>query len=261
MQTIDRTVEILNTVGMAPAGLTLTALCSRLDLPKTTVFRVLQALVKHDFLRKDDITKVYRLGPALLTLGASSLFQWDLRSIAHPYLEQLALATRETVCLNVLYKDKVICLDTIESDRSTSFVVRVGREMEFHCSASGKAIAAFLPQAWLGRTLERGTLTSCTAQTITDLDELVRHFQIVRAQGYALCDGELEVGVRAIAAPVMQNDHQVVGSVAIVAPAERLDEAARQQLAPQLMETARQISMRLGYHPEVYKSPVAYPQA
>jgi DNA-binding IclR family transcriptional regulator len=103
--------------------------------------------------------------------------------------------------------------------------------------------------------LGRKTLTRCTAQTITDLDELIRHFQVVRAQGYSLCDGELEVGVRAIAAPVLQNDHHVVGSVAIVAPAERLDEEARQQLAPQLMETVRQVSMRLGYHPGVHSAP------
>lgn len=254
MQTIDRTVQILNAVSTAPTGLTLTALCSRLDLPKTTVFRMLRALVEHDFLRKDDVTKVYRLGPAILTLGANSLSHWDLRSIARPYLEQLAQATRETVCLNVLYKDKVICLDTIESDRSTSFVIRVGREMEFHCSASGKAIAALLPEGWIRRTLGQRPLTRCTAQTITDLDELAQHFQVVRAQGYALCDGELEVGVRAIAAPVLQNDHQVVGSVAIVAPAERLDEGARQQLVPQMMETARQVSMRLGYHPQVHNA-------
>ncbi len=252
MQTIDRTVQILNVVSTAPSGLTLTALCSRLALPKTTAYRMLQALVEHDFLRKDDLTKTYRLGPAVLTLGSNALFQWDLRSVARPYLEQLAQATHETVCLNVLYKDKVICLDTIESDRSTPFVVRVGREMESHCSASGKAIVAFLPEAQVRRNLGQRTLAPCTAQSITDLDELLRHLEVVRAQGYALCDGELEVGVRAIAAPLMQNDHQVVGSVAIVAPAERLDEAARRQLAPLLVETARQVSMRLGYHPGTY---------
>jgi IclR family acetate operon transcriptional repressor len=260
VQTIDRTVQILNVVSTAPSGLTLTALCSRLDLPKTTVYRMLQALVEHDFLRKDDVAKAYRLGPALLTLGANSLFQWDLRSIARPYLEQLAQATHETVCLNVLHKDKVICLDTIESDRSTPFVVRVGREMELHCSASGKAIMAFLSEGRIRHNLGR-RLRPCTERTMTDLNELLRHFEDVRGQGYALCDGELEVGVRAIAAPVMQNGRQVVGSVAIIAPAERLDEEAQQQLAPQLLQTARQVSMRLGCHPGAYNSQFAQTQA
>lgn len=250
MQTIDRTVEILNAVSTAPSGLTLTALCSELALPKTTGYRMLQALVKHDLLRKDDLTKAYRLGPALLTLGANSLAQWDLRAIARPYLQQLSQSIHETVCLNVLYRDRVICLETIESDRSSPFVVRVGREMEAHCSASGKAIAAFLPEAHIRRALPR-PLRQCTDQTITDFDALLRHFATVRAQGYALCDGELEVGVRAIAAPLMQNGRQVVGSVAVVAPAQRLDREARGQLVPQLIETARQISMRMGYQPGI----------
>jgi len=73
VQTIDRTVEILSSVSASPSGLTLTELTSALGLPKTTVFRVLQALVRHELLRKDERTKVYRLGPALITLGTSAV--------------------------------------------------------------------------------------------------------------------------------------------------------------------------------------------
>jgi IclR family KDG regulon transcriptional repressor len=254
VQTIDRTIDILNVVSTSASGLTLTELSGRLDLPKTTAYRILQVLVKHDFLRKDGLTKVYRLGPALVTLGANSLQQWDLRSIAHPHLEKLAHASNETVCLIVLFKDKAICLDTIESDRRTSFIIRVGREMEFHCSAAGKAIIAFLPTERIAQILYRQRLTQCTPNTITDVHELMHHFNVVRAQGYALCDAELEVGVRALAAPVMQNDRQVLGSVAIVAPAERLDQEARERLLPQLLETVRRISMELGYHPSMAPS-------
>lgn len=249
MQTIDRTAEILHTVGSAPSGLTLTEITARLGLPKTTVYRMLQALVKHDFLRKDALSKIYRLGPALLILGANSLHQWDLRSMARPHLQQLARAINETVCLNVLHKNMAICLETIESDRSTSFVVRVGRQMEFHCSASGKAILAFLPDEQIRRTLAETGLAACTSRTITDIDQLLEHFQIVRQKGYAFCDGELEIGVRAIAAPILQDDTEVVGSVAIVAPAERLGEEDRMRLLPLLLSTAREISLHLGYYP------------
>jgi DNA-binding IclR family transcriptional regulator len=214
-------------------------------LPKATAHRILHALVKHDFLRKDDLSKVYRLGPALLTLGANSLQQWDIRSIARPYLERLAQTTHETVTLNVLYKDKAICLDTIEGDRSASFVVRVGRESEFHCSAAGKAILAYQPEEQIRQVLRSASLPKCTQRTITDIEELVSHYALVRHQGYAVCDGELEVGVRAIAVPVRQEDTQVIGSVTIVAPAERLDAEGREQLLPPLQQTARQISLQL----------------
>ncbi len=255
MQTIDRTVEILHTVGAAPSGLTLTEITARLDLPKTTVYRMLQALVKHDFLRKEKLSKIYRLGPALLTLGANSLHQWDLRSIARPFLQQLSYASNETVCLNVLHKNMAICLETIESNRSTSFVVKVGRLMEFHCSASGKAILAFQPDEQIRRIVAETGLAACTSRSITDIDQLLEHFQMVRQEGYAFCDGELEIGVRAIAAPIIQEDTQVVGSVAIVAPAERLEEQDRRRLLPLLLHAAREISLRLGYYPVLSTMP------
>jgi len=108
MQTITRAIQILNTIAKSPSGLTLTELSDRLRLPKSTTYRILQALVDHGFLRRHDRTKTYRLGPALLSLSADSLDQWDLRSVALPYLRQLADTTKETVFLAALHRDTVI---------------------------------------------------------------------------------------------------------------------------------------------------------
>ncbi len=247
MQAIDRTVAVLELVAASPAGLTLTDLATGLDLPKTTAFRILQALVGHDLLRKDKATKVYRLGPTLITLGTHAVQQWDLRSVSRPYLQQLSRATNETVFLSVLYKDAAICLDTLDSDRSTRFLVGVGRKMEFHASATGKAILAFQPDDEIARILQKESLAPLTSQTITDTDRLTAHLKEVRRRGYAFCDGEAEVGVRAIAAPIMQGEDQAIGSVGIVAPAERLDEEARTHMLPLLLETAQRISEQMGY--------------
>jgi len=249
VQTIDRTVEILYAVSSVPTGLSLTVIAEQLRLPKTTVYRMLQALVRHDFLRKDQRTKVYRLGPALLMLGADSLNQWDLRSIALPYLQQLAHITNETVCLTALYKDTAVCLDTIESNRSVSFWVRIGREMDFHCAAAGKAILAFQSAEQIDRVLNLNPLLGYTSHTLTDINALKEHFQLVREQGFASCDGELEIGVKALAMPIMQRDGKVIGSVAIIAPAERLSGEARERVLFHLSETTHEISSRLGYHP------------
>jgi len=247
VQAIDRTVEILHTVGAAPSGLTLSELTDRLRLPKTTVYRILQALLGQDFLRKDAKTKSYRLGPALLGLSANSLNQWDLRSIALPHLRQLAQITNETVCLTVLHRDKALCLETIESQRSTPFWVRIGKEMEFHCAAAGKVILAYLPDEQVERILQEHPLAPYTSRTITDGDELKAHLKEVRQRGYALCDGEIEVGVRALAAPIRQQNGLVTGSVTIIAPAERVDEEARRTLLPCLFDATWRISTDLGF--------------
>lgn len=245
MQAIDRAVEILDTIHNAPAGLTLSQLSRGLGLPKTTVYRLLQALVKHDFLRKDDLTKVYQLGPALLLLGTDSLHQWDLPSIALPYLQQLVKIANETVILTRLYRDRAICLQTIESERSFQYFVRPGRDIPFNSGAAAKAILAYQSDEEIDRILTDKELAKHTAQTITDIDEMKEHLRGVRRQGYAFCDGELEAGMRAIAAPITPNDHRAIGSVAIVAPAERLDAEARERLLPPLLHAAQQISKQL----------------
>jgi len=246
VQTIDRSVAILNAINGTPSGLTLSQLCTILCLPKTSVYRVLQALLKHDLLRKDDLTKIYRLGPALLVLRADSLHQWDLFSVAEPHVRELAKVANETTILTRLYRNRAICLDSAESARSFRYFVTPGREIPLHCGASAKAILAFLPGEQISRMLGPAPLTRFTPRTITDLTELLEHLQQVRGQGYAFCDGELEVGIRAIAAPIMGNRLAAMGSVAIVAPAERLDAEARERLLPALLDTAQRISERMG---------------
>ena len=247
METVTRAIETLNTISKATSGLTLTELSDRLRLPKSTVYRMLQVLVEHDFVRKDIHTKTYRLGPALLRLCTNSLNQWNLRSIALPYLQQLADTTKETVFLTALHGDTAICLQTIPSERSLQFFVRTGREMPFHCAASAKVILAYQSDKQIERILNDKPPFELTSRTITNIDELKEHLENVRRQGYALCDGEMEVGVRAIAAPIIDGDSKVIGSVAIVAPSERLDQGARKQLLPQLLHTTQEISRRLGY--------------
>ena len=249
LQTLDRIVETLNAIRARPSGLTLTELGSSLGLPKTSVHRLLKAMARHDFVRKDELTKTYRLGPALLVLGADSLNQWDVRSVAHGYLEQLVRVTNETGCLAVMHEDMAFCLDTIESARSAPFWVRIGKEMEWHCAAAGKAILAYQPDSQVDRILRHRPLQRFTEHTITDVDELKVHLRQVRAQGYAVCDGELEIGVKAIGVPVVQGDSSVIGSVTLIAPSERLDARGMEQLLPQLARTAQQISMQLGHHP------------
>jgi DNA-binding IclR family transcriptional regulator len=207
---------------------------------------MLQGLVKHDFLRKDELTKVYRLGPALLLLGADSLHQWDLPSIALPHLQQLVKTANETVILTRLYRDRAICLQTIESERSFQYFVRPGREIPFNSGAAAKAILAHQSDEEIERILSRTQLLRYTPQTIIDVDELKEHLRTVRRQGYAFCDGELEVGMRAIAAPIMPDQQRAVGSVAVVAPAERLDAEARKRLVPALLHSAQQVSKQLG---------------
>ena len=86
METIARIAKILTVIGASASGLTLSEISEALRLPKSTTFRMLQALGQRGMVRKDERTKLYCLGPAVLSLAASALDQSDIRSLALPHL-------------------------------------------------------------------------------------------------------------------------------------------------------------------------------
>lgn len=141
----------------------------------------------------------------------------------------------------------VINLDQVEF--SGRLVVRAGNmsnRMPFYATSSGKAIAAYLPEAEL-KSLMESTFISLTGGTITDKEVFKRELKQVRAQGYATAFEELEEGLNSVAAPVFNHRSAVIASVGVSGPNYRLNHQRIKQITPKLMERTDQISKELGY--------------
>lgn len=246
METIARIARILNLVGGSPSGLTLSEISEALMLPKSTTFRMLQALGQRGMLRKDERTKLYCLGPAVLSLAASALDQSDIRSLALPPLQELATVLNETVYLTVLYGENAIVELALESERRFQHFIRTGKPVPLHCASAAKAIIAYREEAWIDQWLGDKVLQKFTPRTTTDIALLKQELQQIRKQGYALCDEEIEPGVRALSVPVCDRTGQVIASVSVLGPTGRLDGERQQAMLPHLWNTARLISHALG---------------
>jgi DNA-binding IclR family transcriptional regulator len=170
----------------------------------------------------------------------------DLRSVARPVCEGLAGALGETVTLDVLVAGEIVPIEQATGSTSVVSVNWLGRRTPAHCTASGKVILAFGPEAvrkrLLGRPLERST-----GHTITDPAELEAQFEAARGDGFARTYEELELGLDAIAAPVYGAGGEVVAAVDVSGPAHRLRAEGRPELVRLTLDAAADLSRRLGY--------------
>jgi DNA-binding IclR family transcriptional regulator len=246
MRSVDRFAGILNAIGGSRVGLTCSSVSTQIGLPRPTVHRILHSLASQGFVRKDEAVQTYYLGPILLRLGDACRAQWDLRRASLPHIRRLALAANESILLAAWYGDTVICLDSVESERSYAYFVTPGRELPINAAAGAKAMLAYQPAEDIDKAIACSTLTSFTTSTITDPDELKAELAEVRRKGFSECDGELEVGVNSIASPILKSDGRAVGSVVVLGPTQRFDAEARERVLPELLTCTRMISGSLG---------------
>ena len=122
----------------------------------------------------------------------------------------------------------------------------LGRRTPVHCTASGKAILAFGPSAVRERMLAR-PLEQVTQRTITDRAELEAELDAVRESGIARTHEELELGLDALAAPVFGADGEVVAALDVSGPSHRLRTGGRPELDRLTIDSAADLSRRLGY--------------
>lgn len=250
VQSVERAIAILKTFSVEEPELGVGELSRRLDLPKSTVFRLLQTLEAGGLIRQNPETGLYHLGIDLLALAGNVLAYADVRRVSRPYLRQLAETLQETVNLSTLDRQDVVNLEQfVGGNRLVMHVGWVGRRMPVHAASSGKAIIAFLPEAEL-RAMLNGPLPSFTTHTITDPDVLRADLAQVRRQGYATTMEELEEGLHALSVPVRDHTGRVIASISVSGPGYRLTRERMRQMAPQVMEVARQIAWELGYREE-----------
>ncbi len=252
VQTIERVSSILDILGKSPKGLSVGELSKKTGFPKGTTHRLLTSLAYFDYIRQDSMTRKYHLGFKLVELGNRLLHQLDLRTEAHPYLIELAERTKETVHMVILDHNEALYVDKVDaSDHhgGLRMVSMLGTRIPTHCSALGKAMLAFLPEERLVSIVKNKGLPRRTENTITDIEELKKHLQLIREQGYAFDDEENEKGVRCVGAPIRDQNGKVNAAISISVPSIQIrTDTLLTTLKDQVTETAMKISQKLGYY-------------
>jgi DNA-binding IclR family transcriptional regulator len=244
IQVIARAAAVLRSLRGEPNGLSLGEIAARVGLPRSTVQRIVAALVAEGFLAAASLRSGVKLGPALVQLAAAA--DAGTLEVARPFLRELSRRADETVDLSVLQNDAVVFVDQVQGTQRLAAVSAVGKRFPLHCTANGKALLAILsPQRREG--LLPGRLKRHTAATITDKAALELALRKVRATGLAYDLEEHSVGICAVGSAFLDPAGRAY-SISIPVPSSRFG-PKRAQLAKLLMRTQHDLLAALGMPP------------
>jgi len=215
------------------------------DLPKPTVHRILQTLVRHGFARTDGQGE-YSGGPRILSLAGRFLQRLDIAEQVRPILRDLQEQTGWTVHLALLSGDEAVYVAKIEGARPYTLASRVGMSLRLHCTSIGKAILATLPDDEVRALVRRAGMPARTEHTHTDENTLLDDLAGVRRRGYAEDHEENEAGVRAVGAAIFDHTGDVLGAVSAAALVYQEEPVGGR--GDLVMRAAAAVSRALGAH-------------
>ena len=246
LSSVSMAIRILKAFSGDEAEIGISELAKRLGIAKSTVHRLVVTLMAEGFLDKNQETGRYRLGLGLFGLGSLVRHRMDLSTEARTVLIDLRQETDETVLLAVPSGAEIMYIRTQTSRQAVRINAEIGMRAPSYCTAAGRAILAFQPEGRIA-AVTAAPMPPRTPKTVTDPDKLLKLLANVRRLGYATEDEESELGMRAIAAPVYDAQSEVVGSIAIAGPVQRLSLKNLSGLVEPLLTAARTISVRLGH--------------
>jgi DNA-binding IclR family transcriptional regulator len=249
IQSVSHALDILESFTRTEDELGVTQLSKRLGLHKNNVFRLLATLEHRGYIEQNMATENYRLGAKTLQIGSIFIEQRECRRQARPVLENLAAESGETAVVAVLRGNKVIYMDSVETDRTVRAVSRIGAMFPAYCTAVGKVQLAHLSPTDIERLYPEQNIPALTERSIKTRDALMAELSGVADKGYALENEESELDVRAIAVPLKDFSKNVIAAIGLVAPASRLTDERLEKggIIGLLQDAGRSLSLRLGY--------------
>jgi len=238
---LARGLQVLEALARSSKPLNLTQLSEKVGFHKVTTSRFCYTLTELGYVERIH-KKRYRLTPKALGLGYAVVCNLDLRQVGEPHLRELSASLGETVNMAVLDQTEILYVARFKTEQIMPTELHIGSRLPLHCTSMGKAILAHLPEEELSELLDRITFSQLTHRTITTREALLEELEKVRKQGYAVNDEELSVGLRSIAAPIMQ-DNRPVAAINIAVPTARYNvEQLAKNFSGPLLKTAKTIS-------------------
>ena len=248
LSTLDRGLQILDLLatGDAKAGLTLTELGRAFGMHRSTLSRFLVTLRARGYIERNAATDRYAIGPRGLTLAGAYLDRLEIRHVGRPALQALCDRTGELVHFVILDEGDAITIERMEGKHPTALQTSFGARRPAYCTASGKAVLAFLEQDDIDRALPI-EMPAFTARTITTRERMHADLAEVRLRGFAIDDEERIEGLRCVAAPIFGSNGSVLGALSLAAPMPRVPLGRFHDLCEDVKATAEAISRQLGY--------------
>lgn len=243
MRAADTSLRILQQIAFAETPQGVTQIASAVGIAKGAVHKHLRTLMDHGMVVQNPLTSLYNLGPKVWLMGQHAPQGQALLEIAMPLMQTVRDQLGFGVVLSVPTPKSAFVLATLSSNQPINIGVRPGSELQLHASAQGKIFLAYGGKE-LGDLLEL-PLPQTTPKTQTDLGLLLEEIAQVRRQGYATAPEEAMLGINALAAPILDQDDKLIGSIGLIASVQHLGATPTQDQLDVLWDLTATIAKRL----------------
>ncbi len=242
-QSIEKALMVIEVLARQHGPMRLQDLSDAVEMPASTISRLLTSLGKHRYVNQDPDTHRYSLTLKFAQIGALVKSQFRISEAARPYMKDLSIEVEESVCLAIEQDSEVVYVDTVDGpDSMLKTMQRIGKRAPLHSTGVGKVLLLnFNPQE-IERIAESTGLKPLTYKTITDKQRLIEAVESIRTKGYAIDDEECEIGARCVAAPIWDYSGIVVAAISVSGPATRMTIAKIESIRDSLLRVANEIS-------------------
>ncbi len=248
VRSVERALSVLRAFSPDRPELTLTEVATTTGLDRAGARRFLLTLIDLGYVRHDG--RYYALTPQVLEFGYAYLAGRALPQIAEPHLQRLTDQFKEMTSVAVLDGDDIRYVAQIPSPKLLSVAIPVGSRFPAHATSMGKVLLAHIPPERLEARLATMELKRLTEHTVTTREGLRTELAQVRRQGFVVSDGELETGLRGVAAPIRDRTGEVFAAVNISLDTRSAPEDdVRNEIVPPLVATASRIESDLRLKP------------
>lgn len=244
--TTDLSLRLLERLAASREPLGISDLAREFETSKTKVYRHLQTLARHAFVRQDGATRRYEAGIKLFMLGEQLRERFDVLAAARADMAQLRDDTGQAVTLSALVEEQVVVLELFHGHTIVEFGTRPGTVLDLHASAHGKVALAFGPAGLFERCVGK-PLKAWTPQTICSRAALERAVAEVRKRGWAIAPNQVLTGVNGLAAPIFNHSGHYAGAIAIAGSVQYITATPSPQQSRLVTAAARNISKKMGW--------------
>ncbi|KAA8995353.1 glyoxylate bypass operon transcriptional repressor IclR [Affinibrenneria salicis] len=248
VQSLTRGLTLLEYIAKANGSVALTDLAQQAGLPNSTTHRLLTTMQQQGFVRQVGDLGLWTIGAHAFVVGSSFLQSRNLLTLVHPLLRKLMEDSGETVNLAVLdHSDfQATIIDQVQCTALMRMSAPIGGRLPIHASGAGKAFLASLPDEQVTRLLHKKGLHGYTGHTLASPGQLKDNLALIRRQGYAFDDEEHALGLRCVAACILDEHHQPFAAISISGPLSRITDARVTELGALVIKAAKEVTWQYG---------------
>jgi len=235
---LEKGLSIIEAFGLMNKPMTLSEAAEITGHSRASARRSLLTLQRLGYVESDG--RLFRLAPRVLRLGHAYLTSNSLARTMQPTLEAISERTRESTSFAVLDGTDVVFVARAATRRSLSNGLGLGSRLPAHSAATGRVLLADLPKKEATLRLKRMARPQLTPHTRVEVPVILSLLDEVRQRGYAVCDQELELGIRSLAVPIRDGSGITLGALSIVSATSRRSlNNMIEQLLPELEQARR----------------------